>query len=193
MTADHVIAEAEDSRSSSGDKDALIVYDRATRFRACYPLPSKSAEHAAQALKKFLHESPCRLLHTDSSPELASSARTLGAPHAVSPPGRPRANGVVERQVRHICEGARSIFHQAGLPEKFWNFAAQHFAHSCNVTLGKPFNAAWAARHGEEWSAPLYPFGCIVHVMPNEAAGTALPNFAPKSVPAVFLFWYFQP
>ena len=72
-------------------------------------------------------------------------------------------------------------------------FAVQHFARTCNVTLGRPFNTAWAARHGEEWSAPLYPFGCLVHVMPNEAAGAALPKCAPKSVPAIFLSWHFQP
>ena len=111
VTADHVIAEVENSRSSSGDRDALIVYDRATRFRACYPLPSKSAECTVQALKHFLHEAPSRLLHTDSSPELASAARTLGVPHSVCPSGRPQANGVVERQIRHIREGARCVLH----------------------------------------------------------------------------------
>ena len=83
VTVDHIMAEAEKSRSSSGDRNALIIYDRATRFRACYPLPSKSAECAAQALRHFLHEVPCRLLHSDSSPELASAARSLGIPHSV--------------------------------------------------------------------------------------------------------------
>ena len=34
---------------------ALLVYDRATRFRACYPLPDKTAESAVVAFKHILH------------------------------------------------------------------------------------------------------------------------------------------
>ena len=76
---------------------SLLVYDRATRFRACYPLHDKTAESAVVAFKHFLHGSTCKLLHTDASPELASAARLLSIPHATSPPGRPQANGVIER------------------------------------------------------------------------------------------------
>ena len=119
VTADHIVAEAESSRSACGDRDALLVYDRATRYRACYPLQDKTAESAAIAMRDFLHGSECKLLHMDSSPELAATARTLGISHATSPPGRPQSNGVVEWQVRHVCKGARSILHAAGLPERF--------------------------------------------------------------------------
>ena len=58
-TADHIVAEAESSRSASGDRDALLVYDRATRHRACYPLQDKTADSAVLAMRHFLHGSEC--------------------------------------------------------------------------------------------------------------------------------------
>jgi len=39
----------------------------------------------------------------------------------------------------------------------------------------------------------MYPFGCLVHVKPNEAAASALPQFAARSVPAIFVCWRLQP
>ena len=39
----------------------------------------------------------------------------------------------------------------------------------------------------------MCPFGCLVHVKPNEAAASALPKFAARSAPAIFLCWHLQP
>ena len=39
----------------------------------------------------------------------------------------------------------------------------------------------------------MCPFGFLVHVKPNEAAASALPKFAARSVPAIFLCWHLQP
>ena len=61
ITADHIVAEAESSRSAGGDRDALLVYARATRYRACYPLQDKTAESATIAMRHFLHGLECRL------------------------------------------------------------------------------------------------------------------------------------
>ncbi len=42
ITADHLIAESERSQSFLGDKDAIVVYDRGTGWKECYPVPTKS-------------------------------------------------------------------------------------------------------------------------------------------------------
>ena len=46
ITADHLIAQNELSRGITGDRDALVIKDRATGWLACYPVPDKSADEA---------------------------------------------------------------------------------------------------------------------------------------------------
>jgi hypothetical protein len=44
ITADHLIAQNELSRGITGDRDALVIKDRATGWIACYPVLDKSAD-----------------------------------------------------------------------------------------------------------------------------------------------------
>ena len=46
LTADHIIARSERSQGVTGQEDALLVMDRATKWVDCFPLKDKSAENA---------------------------------------------------------------------------------------------------------------------------------------------------
>ena len=45
--ADHIIARSARSQSVTGDHDALLIYDRATKWVDCYPVRTQSASDAA--------------------------------------------------------------------------------------------------------------------------------------------------
>jgi hypothetical protein len=54
ITADHVVANAEKSQGLTGDKDALVIKDRFTKYVEGYPLPTKSADDAYGAFRDSL-------------------------------------------------------------------------------------------------------------------------------------------
>ena len=53
LTADHLVAHSEKSQSLHGEKDAIIIFDRATRWKECYPVPTRSGDHTWTASKDF--------------------------------------------------------------------------------------------------------------------------------------------
>ena len=133
ITADYLIAQNELSRGITGDRDALIIKDRAIGWIACYPVPDKGADEAYAKILNFLGTQKCRYLWTDGSGELSRAAADLGIAHGTSAPETPAANGVAERAVRTVVEGARTALVQAGLPPFLWPMAVRHFCFARNV------------------------------------------------------------
>ena len=66
----------------------------------------------------------CKWSYTDNSPELTKAVRDFGAAHGVAVPHRPQTNGVAERAVRAVVEGARTLLDQAGMDRRFWPYAS---------------------------------------------------------------------
>ena len=54
VTADHMITLADQDRGNHGESTAVVVLDRATGFIGVYPLGSKTAEDAIEALQQAL-------------------------------------------------------------------------------------------------------------------------------------------
>ena len=125
VNADRVIAHSEESMGLTGERDALVVVDRATGYMDCYPLMSKSAEYAHEAMLDFFGPqlSQARLIHTDMALELISAVSRMGVSHSKSTPYRHTSNATCERAARKVVEGAWSLLEHAGLPNCFWPFA----------------------------------------------------------------------
>ena len=102
--------------------------------------------------------------------------------HLTSTPNRPQSNGVIERFIRLVIDGARRLLHQSGLPLRYWTFAARAFRHGRNVSLAAFHgDTPWKAKHGEEFKGALIPFGAKVVFCPFRPAGHKGPKFAPRS------------
>ena len=78
LTADHIIARSERSQGVTGQEDALLVVDRATKWVDCFPLKDKSAENSRVALLSFAGDGHIGTVYTDGSRELDAAVRQLG-------------------------------------------------------------------------------------------------------------------
>jgi hypothetical protein len=140
VTADHLIAESEKSQSFLGHKDAVIVYDRATRWKDCYPVTTKSGDDVYASLNHFAGpDAVIKQIWSDGSHELKYGIKHLGWNHPKSTPGISQTNSVAERQVRDVQAGTRALLVQAGLPACFWCFAAPHYCFGTNTKGTEPF------------------------------------------------------
>ena len=121
---------------------ALVLRDRYTGWLDCYDTGTKSAEDTTEALQHFVGPTEkVNLFYTDDAPELKAAAKGLGWRHSTSTPGRPQNNGIAERAVRTVLDGARAILHASGLPSRWWSRAVRFIA-SCitcrRVARGNP-------------------------------------------------------
>ena len=132
-------------------------------------------------------------------PELIEAAKELGWRHSTSSPGRPATNGIAERAVRTVLEGARTVLQQSGLSTKWWSRAVRYYCLVYNVTYkargaeGTP----WELRHGEPFGGTLYPFGSQIYYMPPLKPAQDIANesfkFATPAVEGIFLGYYMNP
>ena len=194
ITADHFIANNELDEGISGERSGVVILDRGTRWIDCFPQADKTAEGAMRALNEFVHPSEVvQSFYSDGAPELAKAARDLGWRHATSTPGRPETNGVAERAVRKVLEGARTALEHAGLPPKWWPYAARHFCLASNVETVDGYSA-WGRRHGPGGFLGLrLPFGCLCDFKPSPTRGKVLTKFSPRAMPGIFLGYHLQP
>ena len=187
VNADHVISKSDEAMGLTGERDALVIVDRATDYMDCFPLQTKSAPDAAGALTEYLGTVKPKRIYTDAAPELIRACKDLRYPHDKSTPYRHQSNAYCERSVRKVVEGARTILEQSGLPSCFWIFAVRHwcFMHNVRVTNGV---SPWNSRHqGGHWLKSLIPFGARVDFLPKPDSVKALPKFEPRGQPGILV------
>ena len=164
ITADHLTSYAEESISTDGDTFAIVLRDKFIGWLDCSATGSKSAEDATEALQHFVGPAEQFIFfYTDDAPELKAAAKHLKWRHDTSTPGRPQNNGVAERAVRTVLEGARAILHASGLPSRWWSRAVRYLCFMHNVTKdrgGEP--TPWELRFGDAFQCELHPFGCEI-------------------------------
>ncbi|MCP4243319.1 MAG: transposase family protein, partial [bacterium] len=194
VTADHIVSHSPVSMGIQGERAALVVKDRGTGWLSCYPVKDKSGDLARQALQHFRgSRNNVRLVYTDGSLELKQAVAGLGLPHGQSLPERPETNGVAERAVRSVLEGARTALEHAGFPVSCWPFAAKHFAFAYNITWVDG-DCPWQRRHqAGQFPGKLLPFGCLVSFSPQPSAAGSLPKWGPKGISGLFLGYFLQP
>ena len=124
-----------------GVKLCLVLLSAGTSVGDVIPMKSKSAHHTVMALREFYGEDQFYFLCSDNAPELKSAASNELLLHLASTLNRPQPNGVIERFIQLVIDGARCLLHQSGMQLRYWTFAARVFCHGREVSL--------AAFHGE--------------------------------------------
>ena len=148
-----------------------------------------------QALQHFVGPAEkVGVFYTDDAPELKDAAKRLRWRHATSTPGRPQSNGVAERAVRTVLEGARAILDASGLPSRWWSRAVRHFCMMHNVAQGRAGKPTpWEMRFGEPFPGDLHPFGCQVTYKYALVEQGPTEKFGPSGKPGVLIGYHMNP
>ena len=148
ITADHLFSTGEQSMGAAGEQYAMVVLDLGTRWRDCYPSAERDATQSRLALQSFIGpRTTVKTFQCDGARELYKAAVDLGICPTTSRPYVSQSNSVVERAIRHVEEGTRTILLHAGLPPQWWPFAAKFFCFACNIDDAQG-PSPWSRRHG---------------------------------------------
>ena len=190
VTADHLIARDDQSRGIDNEGVALVLLDRAMKWVDVFPAARKSAADTEQAFRQFGNgDGSVDNLYWDAAPELVSAALNIGIRHSTSTPCQSPANGLAERKIRLIFDGARTALEQSGLGPAWRPSASRHSCRALNIAPPGLFDPSpWQLRHGVgEFPGKRIPFGALVDARPPSPVLKQMPRFAPRSVPALFL------
>ena len=117
-------------------------------------------------LQQFVGLTPAKCVYPDNSQEIRKAVAQLGLLHSCDTPYRPETSGVVERAVRSVLDGTRSVLLHAGLPHWYWPYACRYFCFMKTVQLTDGISA-WTSRHGEgRFPGQAIPFGALVSFLP---------------------------
>jgi hypothetical protein len=112
-------------------------------------------------------------LMVDNSTEFINSKMTAftkskGISMFTSTPYTPQQNGVAERGIRTITEGARAMLYAAKLPKHLWSIAVctMTYLRNCSPTRANNGETPWFCLTGKRPDlAHLHVFGCLVSVL----------------------------
>eukprot|EP00435_Cladocopium_sp_Y103_P036206 s1446_g9.t1 len=174
LIADHIVVKANVEEGVKGETVALVMKEVHTQFRHVYPSQSKSGDSCVTAFNHFLsHKDEVGAVYTDNSRELIAAIgqmcfRQTPTEYVDS------SKSFVEREVRHMLEGARTNLVQSGLPLQMWPLAMQHFSVAVNASPQlNGDEAPWKLRFGEDFPGQLVPFGAkILFWNPKRADNT---------------------
>ena len=132
--------------------------------------------------------------YSDNANELRDAAKSVKWCHTTNTPFASCTNGRVERRIRHVEEGTRTVLARARFPHRWWLHACKYFCHASNIRERDDESpSAWEARHGAPFGGMLIPFGAAVRFAPPTPLKKKLPKFGPNAVPGVFLGWNLHP
>ena len=105
--------------------------------------------------------------YSDNAPKLKRAASNELMLHLASTSNRPQSNGVIERFIQLVIDGAQCLLHQIDLPLRYWTLAARAFCHGRKVSLAAFHGETpWKAKYGENFPGRLIPFGSKVTFWP---------------------------
>ena len=97
-----------------------------------------------------------KIMYTDTAPELIAAISRLDLKHNPSTPYRSIANSIVERSIRTVREGTRTLLEQSGFPVQWWPYASRCFCHSMNTAVVDG-DCVYNKRHGVEFDGFSIP------------------------------------
>ena len=135
ITADHKVL-SDNCESRNNHRYAVVVQDLATQWIQAYPCKNKTSQETQRSLQKFLEpERKPKVIYTDNSLEFGKACEDLSWNHGTSTPHRSETNGIAERAVRRVKEGASAVLLQSGLDEKWWADSMECFSYLRNILV----------------------------------------------------------
>jgi len=120
LTVDHIVTVNDAIISVDGHSNAVVIRDLATGWLEACPTALKSSDEADQALQQMMSpKESVGIIRSDGSSELEIAIQQLGWKHSTATPGMPNTDGVIERAMRTVVEGTRSLLHQSGLDHRW--------------------------------------------------------------------------
>ena len=128
LTADTLLAQ-DRSKSYEGSEYGQVMYDVGTKFNGFYDQATKTEADAILSLNHFVGPNKTvKQFYSDNAPELMKAAKVLPWPHDTSAPEVSQTNGLIERKVRILEDGVRTILLAAGLYHRWWPWAGRYFS-----------------------------------------------------------------
>ena len=127
-------------------------------------------------------------VRTDCAPDLLAGIRSLQWIPETSYAGDVMHNTRVERLIRTVKEGARTLLLQSGLHHCFWPNALKYV---CTVDsfqqMSLADNSKTKYEHvtGKPFTGEQIPFGTLVYYKPTDHRN--LPPFQPRAIPGIFV------
>jgi hypothetical protein len=117
----------------NGEKRPDCLFLTSQRIGSSCPGRRKTAGESKVALKDVVWSGTVKCFYSDCSRELKRAATDLGWVHAASAPYCPQSNSIIERRLRLIIEGARTVMIMAGFVAElnlhcWWPVAARYFS-----------------------------------------------------------------
>ena len=200
VCADHIVLMNDGAFGLEGERAALFILDMHCRFPAVVPLRNKTATEAFKALRYYLGDVVITKLYTDNSKELLLAAERLlddqghHGFHQTATPHRPQTNAFAERGILTVMRASRAALLQSGLPHRFWPWAAKHQSFAIAISPGSGGDPSpWWLLHGSDFPGWVLPFGALIHYRPPAQVQKALPKFAPRTIPGIFMGWHVEP
>ena len=171
----------------------MVLYDLGTSWSDCYASANKDVEEAVWAMSQFAGSFPISSFYSDCAGELIRSAKRQGWMHYTAVPHHSKTNGRVEREIRHIEEGTRTLLMRAGLDPHWWPLAVRAFCFGQNIRCRGQCKNAWEQRFGKPFQGLRLPFGAGCHFLPCKPRAKTLGKFDTPAQPGVFLGWHLKP
>ena len=163
----------------TGETDALILLDIATRFKMCVPVQCKDAAETEYAIRRFVGDQVVKLIYSDNAANIKRAAKDMGLIAEFSLLGVPKSNSLVERTVQDVLQGTRTFLVMAGLPTCFRPYAAECYCFHSNVFEETILIAPLDCANPVAPSVPLKDkdSGSSMQIQPSEASSSrALPS-----------------
>ena len=194
-TADTLYSRGEKSRAMDASEYAIVFLDLGTKWREVHCSCERSESDARQAMINVAGPGGAiQSFYADGAKELVKAARDLDWCHTTSTPYRSNTNGRVERTIRTVEEGTRTILCEAGLPHKWWPYAARFFCWAQNILgLLHSDKSPYELRHACPFTGLRIAFGAAIHFRPNKLLAKKLPKCGPGGVPGIFIGWHVPP
>ena len=189
ITADHKFL-SESCESRNNHRYAIVVQDLATQWIQSYPCKTKTSQETQRSLQKFLEpDRKSKVIFTDNSLDFGKACEGLSWNHFTSTPHRSETNGIAERAVRRVKEGASAVLLQSGLNESWWADSMECYTNLRNIQdLLSDGKTPYERRFGEPFKGPIIPFGSLVEHYPISAKDQSIIHqFGKKVFPGLFL------
>ena len=176
--------------SRHGDTCCLVLQDRATHWLQAHACVTKSADDTKRALQRFFGpKSKPKHIYTDNSHEFNKSMSDLGYLADTCTPHKPQTNGIAERAVRRVKEGASCALVQSGFSQMWSREALACFCYLYNIT-DRQLNGItpYQSRFETPFHGPIIPFGAEVQYKPSTPSDIArLQKFGSKTLSGIFM------